>query len=66
MIRLYRRPAQTTWERQRRRLIQETEQFLEHRLANPEVGVRIPAMEVNRANFQPWMTKWFWGKVLDL
>ena len=65
MIRLHRQSLADSWEIQRGRIIQETEQFLAHHLAHPEEVVRIPAVKASQANFKPWMTDWFWRKVLD-
>ena len=66
MIRFRSRSLPLSWKKQRRRIIRETEQFLDHHLAHPEHSPRIPAVKVGQANFHPWMTDWFWGKVLDL
>ena len=66
MIRLGKKSILPSWELQQRRIIRETEQFLDFHLANPDQTVRIPATRVEKANFKPWMTNWFWGKILDL
>ena len=66
VIRLHRPSTSSAWEKQQHRIIRETEQFLDYHLAHPEESVRIPAVKVGQATFQPWMTDWFWGKVLEL
>jgi hypothetical protein len=61
----FRRPClQDVWEEERRRIIRETEQFLEHHLAHPEHTVRIPAVRIGAASFPVWASHWFWDKVL--
>jgi len=66
MIRLHSRSLSDAWQIQRRRIIRETELFLEHALVRPEMKIEIPTVQVGRGSFLPWIRDSFWREVLDL
>lgn len=53
-----------SWIALRRRIIRETEVFLEEGLRHPERQIVIPAREVGRGGFSPMFASVFWTQVL--
>jgi hypothetical protein len=49
----------------RRRILAETEQFLNHCLLHPEKMVRIPRIRVGAGSFSPEFARRFWAQVLS-
>ena len=66
MIRFAHRALADSWQTQRRRILRETEEFLESALSQPEMGVRIPRVRVGHGSFPSSLSRTFWNKVLDL
>jgi hypothetical protein len=53
-----------SWEEYRRRMLRETEAFIEWGLAHPEEIVEIPAKPIGQGGFPAEVGKWFWNVVL--
>jgi len=53
-----------TWVMIRRRMLQETEAFLEDAMQHPERQVAIPAVRVGEAEFNRTFAHLFWSQVL--
>ncbi len=49
----------------RRRILAETEQFLNRCLAHPERVIRIPRIRVGAGSFSPQFARQFWAQVLS-
>jgi hypothetical protein len=54
----------TSWEEHRRRMLRETEAFIEWGLAHPDEVIDIPAKPVGQGGFPPEVGKWFWNVIL--
>lgn len=54
------------WETMRRRILRETEEYLERALRNPEMSVRIPTHRVGCGEFPRAYAIAFWRRVLML
>jgi hypothetical protein len=54
----------TSWEEHRRRMLRETEAFIEWGLAHPDEVIDIPAKPVGEGGFPAEVGKWFWNVVL--
>ncbi len=63
MVRLSRASLQS-WVMIRRRMLRETEAFLEDGLRHPEHQVVIPSVRVGEAEFTPLFAGLFWSQVL--
>jgi len=55
---------QESWTAIRRRIIRETEAFLEEGLRHPERHLIIPAVPVGKARFPAGLASLFWAQVL--
>ncbi len=55
---------QESWAATRRRIIRETEVFLEEGLRHPERHLVIPAVPVGKARFPTGMASLFWTQIL--
>jgi len=53
-----------TWEQYRRRMLRETEEFIEYGLRHPEEIIPIPSRPISQGPFPTEMGRWFWGVVL--
>ena len=62
----FRRQRDTTWEAIRRRIISETEWYLETCLRAPAITVAIPAIRVGEGCFTRQFAQAFWERQLDL
>jgi len=60
------RQSQDLYREMRKRLIQETEAFLDESLRHPERSVRIPTVVVGHGVFAPAFAEAFWSQVLEL
>ncbi|MFP4140471.1 MAG: hypothetical protein ACOCZU_03380 [Planctomycetota bacterium] len=54
----------TSWEEHRRRMLRETEAFIEYGLAHPDEIIEIPAKPVGEGGFPADVGKWFWNVML--
>ncbi len=54
-----------TWQAYRRRMIRETEVFIEWGLKHPDEVVEIPVKPAEDGGFPRQMGEWFWGVVLS-
>lgn len=57
-------PTPEMWAVLRRRMIQETEVFLDHAMRHPERHFVIPTMEVGRGGWSVAFASTFWSQVL--
>jgi hypothetical protein len=64
MIRLNTPRRLESWQIMQRRMLRETEAFLEDALRHPERQVRIPAVPVGRGKFPRGMADAFWAMIL--
>ncbi|MFP4055032.1 MAG: hypothetical protein ACLFV7_14325 [Phycisphaerae bacterium] len=53
-----------SWEEYRRRMLRETEAFIEWGLAHPDAIVEIPAKPIGQGGFPAEVGRWFWNVVL--
>lgn len=53
-----------SWDEYRRRMLRETERFIEYGLAHPEDIIEIPAKPVGTEGFPRQISDWFWQTVL--
>ena len=53
-----------SWDQYRRRMLRETEAFIEWGLANPDKVVDIPAKPVGQGGFPAEVGRWFWNVML--
>jgi hypothetical protein len=53
-----------SWQQYRRRMIRETERFIEFHLRHPECIIEIPAKPVGQGGFPKQVSDWFWRMVL--
>lgn len=53
-----------TWHQYRRRIIRETERFVEWGLAHPDEVIPVPAKRAGTEEFPRDVARWFWGVVL--
>lgn len=60
----FRRTRWNEWEHMRRRMLRETEVFLEEGLRHPEKHLRIPAIAVGEGEFLRGYADIFWSSVL--
>lgn len=58
------RERKEDWEAMRRRLVRETEEYLEDGLRHPEKTIRIPAHRAGRGFFPLTFAVAFWRRVL--
>lgn len=56
--------SEESWQEYRRRMLRETERFIEYGLRHPDEVIEIPAKLVGRGGFPAAMSQWFWGVVL--
>jgi hypothetical protein len=54
-----------SWEQYRRRMLRETERFIEWGLAHPEEIIEIPAKPDGQGGFPAGVGEWFWNTVLS-
>lgn len=55
-----------SWADYRRRMLRETERFIEWGLRHPDKIVRIPIKPVSRGSFPRQVGEWFWNAVLSV
>jgi hypothetical protein len=53
-----------TWQQYRRRIIRETERFIEWGLAHPDEVIEIPMKPASEGGFPRKVGEWFWTTVL--
>lgn len=58
------RPIDVSWKVTRRRILNETSQFLERGLRDRSWGVRIPSIPVGKGSFSRVFSVHFWQQVL--
>jgi hypothetical protein len=57
--------SRETWEEYRRRMIRQTERFIEFGLRHPELVIEIPAKPLGQGGFPKKVAEWFWAMVLS-
>jgi hypothetical protein len=57
--------SRKSWEEYRRKMLQETERFIEWGLAHPDEVIEIPTKPGNQGGFPKSVAQWFWGVVLS-
>lgn len=53
-----------TFEEYRRRILRDTERFIEWGLRNPDKVIEIPAKRIDKQAFPSEVGRWFWNVVL--
>jgi hypothetical protein len=56
--------SRESWQQYRRRMIRETERFIEFGLRHPDYVIEIPAKPVGQGGFPKQVSEWFWRMVL--
>jgi len=56
--------SEESWAQYRRRMLRETERFIEYGLRHPDEIIEIPSKPVGTGGFPAAVSQWFWGVVL--